>query len=135
MPRPEKQLDADASPRFWFGHEARYRRKRRGCTGTSGVEPPRAGGGMSLPEAEHEGQGRGRRGARSLPPGIALPWTESTSRISSASAAGRAAAAYPHPGRGLHAAVDDQVDLDGDGGEYLLQLLVQGRGVGRPLGQ
>ncbi|MGW1729343.1 helix-turn-helix domain-containing protein [Streptomyces sp. NPDC002306] len=32
MPRPEKQLDPDASPRDWFGHEARHWRKERGYT-------------------------------------------------------------------------------------------------------
>lgn len=30
MPRPEKPLNPDASPRDWFGHEVRYWRKQRG---------------------------------------------------------------------------------------------------------
>lgn len=30
MPRPEKQLTPDASPRDWFGHELRTWRKKRG---------------------------------------------------------------------------------------------------------
>ncbi|WSB84179.1 helix-turn-helix domain-containing protein [Streptomyces cellulosae] len=59
MPRPEKQLTPDASPRDWFGHEVRYWRKRRGHSASS--LGPLVQASPSLIEKVEKGQASCRR--------------------------------------------------------------------------
>jgi predicted transcriptional regulator len=59
MPRPEKQLTPDASPRDWFGHEVRYWRKMRGHSASS--LGPLVQASPSLIEKVEKGQASCRR--------------------------------------------------------------------------
>lgn len=59
MPRPEKQLTPDASPRDWFGHEVRYWRKKRGHSASS--LGPSVQASPSLVEKVEKGQASCRR--------------------------------------------------------------------------